>query len=360
MALKVVYFDQTSVIKSIEIPSNNTHPDKKTISLGLSKINRSESYLSNIVNSSLQGRTTTISVGDAEHIAQLIADQIHAPVTIVRGFKTGNPSITMESHEQTVRLNKEEDVHAPLALEFTNIEHFRTVVQFLEKQQYISSNDCKRLDPFIKEIEDSNLSSIGTTAQKDALRAAVGTCIDAIIELCANANSRDEFLSTDNNWLDIRGPFNKGAIARAILFQSCQTLPGAVFYEQFMGLKKGYDAAYKISDIYERGLESTRFENIGKSVPQLEVQRAILAELIEEKLNAKFGAENLEGIPEGSNPALVKALRQRLFSDGYSLDMIAIISSGSPDVLHQLQIIPFEATIDAMEGKFGQEVGDTF
>jgi hypothetical protein len=161
----------------------------------------------------------------------------------------------------------------------------------------------------------------------------------------------------EDTWLDIAGPFDKldkQAIARAILFDSCEGSIAKIFMEEFRGLQNGKDSANRIRAIYngDSTLEST-FKRMGQGVPRLEVQRTILVELIEEKLNAKFGAEEMEGIPEGSNPELIKALRQRLFSDGYSLDMISIDSSEKDSP--KLKIESFGATVDAMEGRFGEQ-----
>lgn len=356
--------NQSTLIKFIETPSKNSYQTDKVIRLGLYPLSSPSDFAMDSIHSLTFGRTKTVSLADARHVAHLISEHIHAPVAVIKELAVSRIEkkrvleVDPITHEERLKPGiEEEDVYVPTALEFTNVEHFRTVIEFLNQNEYLSTADRAALNPYIKEIEDAvyfnqNLTETASPMQQEVLRFIAEPYVDAIVDLCAQLDNPAAFLG-ETTWATLQEPLSRQDIARAALYGSCQNGSRMLFLELFSGLKEELDSGEALKKIYfgDSTLEST-FIRQGAGVPCLEAQREVLAELIEEKLSEKFGPEQTEALPDGTDPLLVRTLRHRLFCDGYSLDMTSQDFSQRPV---QIRMNPFGSTIEALNGNFGSQ-----
>lgn len=352
---RLKFSDQSRAIKFIALPDSASYKKHNrdgtpiTVQLGLYKPAAVLTELS-------EGRVSEISIADAEKIAELISSTFAIPVKVIKSLKSESQGLLNRQQSFSKLEKTEEELYTPISLEFTNVEKVRSVVQLLEQNGYVSTSDRAALNTHMDEIEKSvqyneKLEQTATTAQRDVMRYIIDPYIDALIDCVAKVTTAEALLGQGNSAkLDL--PINHGAIARAILYDSCQGPTATIFLEQFRGLVDEKDSAEALSKIYQGKAElEASFARTGDGVPRLEAQRAIIAEMIEEKLAARFEAESNVGIPDGVDFDLARKLRQQLFCEGYKLDMIQL---GFGDSL-TLKIHPLIATIDAMKGDFGTE-----
>lgn len=368
MAVQVIPLDDRNWIKFIGLPPCNPYTNMEyPIYFGLHKISSRMDFLTQFVSGSLYGRISPLSLNEAKDIANLASKWINAPITVVKELKCGliHSSSYFEADSKTRQRKlkagvKEEDLFVPVSFELKQIEHFGAAIQFFNEQGYLSTTERADLIPYVRNIEKfigyhHALNSTVTVAQQDAMCSIAEPYIDAIIGLCAKKQTCQDFCGA-STWCTFQESINSQDIARAILYAVCQENPALIFKEKFPGLLEGMDSGEELHKIYSgtAPLEST-LRRMGTGLPRLNIQREILADFFEEKLFKEFGPESMSDLPDVFDSSLVKALRKKLFADGYFLDMIRVDSRQKPALI---RICPFASIVDAISGDFGfQEVG---
>ena len=365
MSSKIINLgSQDRFVKFIQIPPFNAYADHRVVRLGLDTIQSAADHLALSILGSIQGRASVVSLAQAENVANLISNEFHIPVTVIKELKVGDSQKDQfletdpETHETRLKPGiTEEEAYSPTELEFplndNEPELLRNIIAFLDEHQYISSMDRASMNPILTQLENTlmfhrGLTQTATGEQQRILCQFAEPYIDGLIDVCLEKKNAAELLG-DASWVTMADPIDQQAVARAVLYGSCQGKAPTLLLESFRGINSDEtgtaEVLYKMCS-GSSTLEAT-YRQLGVGVPRLEVQRAILIEFIEEKLQQRFGQE---AIPEGIDPMLVLKIRQRLFAEGYSMDMVTM---GGEDY-SILTIDPLRSTLDALNGNFGE------
>lgn len=305
----------------------------------------------------LNGRTSVISLADADQIATVISTQFQTPVRVIKEMKI---SIHMQNElivdgEMQPGVT-EEDVYLPEALEITDLSRLREMIQFCETQGYIDLETRAALNPFITEVETiladaARLSPEATPAQTAVIRLVAEPYIDAIIEECRNAESNEALLGKTVSWgLTLARDFRRRDIAFAVLLQTMQRDPATLFYEQFEGLKEACaDSGNALQNLYHGSatLEST-YRRQGNDMPSIEAQRKALLEFVDEKLTQVFGEEKDPQVLAYSKEFL-QALRKTMFVEGYPIETIKLQGGA-----YTINVDNFNMVLHGLRGNFGE------
>lgn len=213
--------NQGHFIKFIQIPPFNAYADRRVVRLGLDTIQSAADHLALSILSSIRERTSLVSLAEAEHVANLISNEFHIPVTVIKELKVGNVQRDQvletdpETHETRLKPGiTEEEAYSPTELEFplndNEPELLRNIIQFLDEHQYISSMDRASLNPIVAQLENTlmfhrGLTQTATGEQQRILCQFAEPYIDGLIDVCLEKKNAAELLG-DASWVTMADP----------------------------------------------------------------------------------------------------------------------------------------------------------
>lgn len=224
---------------------------------------------------------------------------------------------------------QDEDMVTITGLAMQGIEGAETVIAFLNEQGYLSELDKTALTPLLKEMADQINAQSALTAellpeQSVELRTLFEPLLDQIIDCCTSLTTSEAIVGNPESWGHyLEEPIIPRDIAFASLVHASYDAHSLIDQE-FVGLQAISAAADLLNKIYS-GSTQREFLLLEKGIPipSLSLQRKFLFEMIEQKLNEKFGPEDLSRIPPHLNPIDVLEARKQTFIDGFYLEMIS-------------------------------------
>lgn len=333
--MPTIGLNQNLPIKYIDIQVG-TYLDNNRIRFGLQP---PRSLVDNLMGS-IYGRVSAMNFETAQRMADEISNRFAIPVTLIRENRVGL-NRNVNNHE----------IDLPEALEIRDLSRFREMIQHLNEHGYMTTDDRAELIPHITEVERTladaaRLQNLATVAQTEMLRFVAEPYIDALINAVRDAPSNASMQGRSTEWLNVMPETtSRREIAQAILLDTMQLHPGTLFLEQMAGIEE-IDSGNALKDLYNgRSTMESTFRRNGVSMPNLPAQRAILHDLIIQKLTETFGEETNPPIP-GHSKEFLQALRRVYFIEGIPLG--AVKCHGNT-----LVIDSFRAIGNGLLGDFG-------
>lgn len=257
------------------------------------------------------------------------------------------------------------------AIKIKNLEHFSDILKMLADKKWLTQQELQEMRPVTTELSlhkklGPHVANKITPAQVALIKQRVEANIKKIIEACKQTDGAKDILGPTVQWatLDPKLAAFKRDLAFAVLVQASQKYHGrTLFHEQFNGLQACEESAVILHQIYygnahiEEALLAANAQTSEATqtgtIPSLHLQREVLIQCFEECLTHEFGPERQEHLPDLIVKDCLPTLRQKLFADGYSLDLVHFSEK-------MFSFKPYEAVVDALKGKHGFSEGGEY
>jgi hypothetical protein len=360
------------LVRSLCITSGGAYGSSRRFEIGFER--RENDLAQALFDAICDCHDSSVTLEEAHALAEELHDRF--AVTVQVRTEPRVPSETIAANtlpDGSLREGvSQDDIYVATALRINDISRLRDMIRFLDERGLLATGDRSLLNPVITECETVlSRSAIqvpeATVAQRDILRTLCEPWVEEVIEGCRDIATAEQLLGSCAAWLSFQGAFSQREAAQALLLDTACGHHPTLFQEYFGGLKDLQQACEFLQKIYKgtARLESA-YEQTGGGIPVLSVQREVLYDVIEEKLNEAFGPESRAEGPWDTD--YLCALRRELFASGYHLDVSksAIVqdtrsgyrqrsASASGSVL---LLQPFQGVIDALNGDFSHRWDD--
>ncbi len=359
----IYILNQNHTIKTVSFRVSPIHGEKRYVDLGFIPKRLEEIHALDFIHHIREGAVSPITMRDAKRVAELISDRFETPVTVIKELKVPSHKrfeVAQKDENGVLRPREgltEEDVFAPMGLHIENLENLREIIQWLEEEHHLSTEDRANLNPCLTKVEEllefaTQLTSTVTPAQRGILTFICEPYIDAIIEAVEQAPSQADLVG-NISWVHFDRPASRRDLALSIFFHLVQASPATVFKEYFQELEDDcYASAEGLLKVFngKANLDST-FVRQGAGVPYLIEQRKEIIRLVGEKLTQAFGPELPPDVETGLSHEGLQTLRARLLLDGVYLFALKCDFNASPA---QILVRPWDTVLAALRGDFSE------